>query len=237
MIVKHEYNRQVAVDPRMVQDARLSWGATGMLLFLASLDEDRDLAITRLDAFKRDGATGSRSVLRELEEAGWVIRRRVIGPNNQAVDGLIVTLPQDEVPKVSPSDARTRRRPPAPPSPPLYTKFKKYFSAKWYDRYHKPYPWHINPGRDGKAIKQMLRVLDTQEKIERSIDAYIASDHPAQTENMHLIHIMQSTLQRWVRGDYVPVARPDKDTEAVIDSLLDEVEQEESGDDESEVSF
>ena len=63
---------------KALRDKTLSWKATGMLAFILSHDTDK-FTITRntLNAAKTDGETATRAAIKELEAAGYLIRRKL----------------------------------------------------------------------------------------------------------------------------------------------------------------
>ena len=58
-------------------DTNLSWKAKGIMAYIAALQGGEACSITRLQAFGTDGRDSVASAFRELEQAGYIERRRV----------------------------------------------------------------------------------------------------------------------------------------------------------------
>lgn len=65
------------VPNALLQDRRLSFKARGLWAYLQSLPEDWDVAVERIAEGGQDGKDAVRSGLRELEAAGYLVRRMV----------------------------------------------------------------------------------------------------------------------------------------------------------------
>ena len=80
MIIRHHRRvRFTVVDNQPIRDERLSWKATGLLVYLLSLPDDWRISTERLARIKTDGIAGVRSAMTELEDAGYVIRQKTQG--------------------------------------------------------------------------------------------------------------------------------------------------------------
>lgn len=99
---------------RHLQDARLSLKAKGLLSVMLSLPEDWNYSVRGLAAICREGRSAVASALRELEEAGYVARRRVHGPDGRILDTTyaIYETPLEEAAPPRPEDPA-----PAVPAP------------------------------------------------------------------------------------------------------------------------
>lgn len=69
------------VDNEAVRDKRLSFKATGLLVFLLSLPDEWEPNSNHLASIKTDGRDSVRAGLRELEDMGYLIRERKVLPN------------------------------------------------------------------------------------------------------------------------------------------------------------
>src|SRR4051812_34581924 len=70
-ISKHE-RAFLTVANATVQDARLSWGARGLLVYLLSLPDDWDIRVSHLTNQGDAGRDAVRRMLRELHALGYV---------------------------------------------------------------------------------------------------------------------------------------------------------------------
>lgn len=72
-IVRHGTERDFTILRNdAVRDARLSWKATGLLVYIISLPDDWRLYLTDLAKRKKDGRDATRAGLAELEQAGYL---------------------------------------------------------------------------------------------------------------------------------------------------------------------
>lgn len=58
-------------------DGRLSWKAKGVMAYIAALQADEVCNISKLQTLSTDGRDSVASAFRELEQAGYIERRRV----------------------------------------------------------------------------------------------------------------------------------------------------------------
>ena len=71
--IKHAVARDFTVlDNRIIRDSRLSWKATGLLVWLLHLPPEWKLYLTAIRKFKKDGSESTRSGLQELMNIGYV---------------------------------------------------------------------------------------------------------------------------------------------------------------------
>ena len=56
----------------ILQDTRISWKAKGLYYYLSTVNENEKLTIEKLARVSKDGRDSVRSVLNELEEAGYL---------------------------------------------------------------------------------------------------------------------------------------------------------------------
>lgn len=82
MAILHKHQRQTytVVDNDAVRDDRLSWRATGLLVYLLSLPDGWRPNLRHLSEQKTDGRTSTRSAMGELEAAGYL--RQVQEPDD-----------------------------------------------------------------------------------------------------------------------------------------------------------
>lgn len=66
----------VVLDNTMLKDANLSLKAKGLLAFILSRPDDWVFSIRGLAHFSKDGPDSVRSAVRELEKAGYIVRKR-----------------------------------------------------------------------------------------------------------------------------------------------------------------
>jgi hypothetical protein len=74
--VEHK-DKFVMVRNRTVRDRRLSYKATGLLVYLLSMPDDTRVDRAALAQGKRDGEVAVRSALKELAEAGYLVHRKI----------------------------------------------------------------------------------------------------------------------------------------------------------------
>lgn len=78
MIIRVEHqDKYVAVRNKTVRDRRLSYKATGLLVYLLSLPDDATVDRAGLARSKRDGQDSVMTGLRELAQAGYIEYRKV----------------------------------------------------------------------------------------------------------------------------------------------------------------
>lgn len=78
MIIRVQHlDKYVSVRNRTVRDKRLSYKATGLLVYLLSLPDDATVDRVGLARSKRDGQDSVMTGLRELAEAGYIEYRKV----------------------------------------------------------------------------------------------------------------------------------------------------------------
>jgi len=73
--VKHEKNYTVISD-HSLRDDRLSFRATGVLAYLLSLPDGTELSGVRLVAAKAEGRDAVYTALKELQDAGYLLRTK-----------------------------------------------------------------------------------------------------------------------------------------------------------------
>lgn len=64
------------IQNRVIDDSRLSFKATGVLIYLLSKPDDWRTSTAQLARAKKEGIDAVRSAMTELEKAGYVRRRR-----------------------------------------------------------------------------------------------------------------------------------------------------------------
>ena len=78
MIIRVEHKEKyVSVRNKTIRDRRLSYKATGLLVYLLSLPDDATVDRAALARSKRDGQDSVMTGLRELADAGYIEYRKV----------------------------------------------------------------------------------------------------------------------------------------------------------------
>ena len=92
MIVRRRRVDRFTIVPNdVLRDVRLSWKARGLLAYLLSLPDDWRTSSDRLARLGPDGRDAVRSGLRELEELGYLVRRRIQSSTGRWSTELIIT--------------------------------------------------------------------------------------------------------------------------------------------------
>lgn len=77
VIVRRRVHRNfTTLDNELIRDVRLSWKALGLLVFLLSLPPNFKLRLIYLAKLRRSGRDATRSGLKELEDAGYLLIER-----------------------------------------------------------------------------------------------------------------------------------------------------------------
>jgi hypothetical protein len=74
---KNKDNPFVMVDKFFIKDDRLSWKAKGLMVYFLSLPDDWEVYESEVTKHAGDGLRSTRSGIKELIEAGYIIRQRV----------------------------------------------------------------------------------------------------------------------------------------------------------------
>ena len=83
-VFKIEKNKNYTVMSNYhLRDKNLSYKAKGLLSFMLSLPDDWDYSINGLTAISKEGVKSIQSILKELEENGYLIRNRINKSNGQ----------------------------------------------------------------------------------------------------------------------------------------------------------
>ena len=77
ILKKHQRLTFTVVDNSAIRDPRLSWKATGLLVFLLGQSDGYKVSVAGLTKSKSDGRDAVSTGLSELEAAGYVRRRRI----------------------------------------------------------------------------------------------------------------------------------------------------------------
>lgn len=101
MIVKHAHPRRwTAVDRRTINDEALSFRARGVLVWLLDKPEDWEWRSDTIALVGAEGRDAIRAAVRELEEHGYVERRRVQGESGRwLTETWVYERPEDSAPK------------------------------------------------------------------------------------------------------------------------------------------
>lgn len=76
VLKKHQRQTYTIIDNTALRDDTLSWRATGLLAYLLGLPDDWSINTTDLSRRKTDGRTSTASAMTELEDAGYIIRKK-----------------------------------------------------------------------------------------------------------------------------------------------------------------
>ena len=98
-----------------LKDTSLSLKAKGLLSMFLSFPEDWNYSTRGLAAICKEGVDAISTAIRELEKAGYIIRRQLRGSNGRITDTeyIIYERPQDQGPPAPEPD------PPEPEAPDL----------------------------------------------------------------------------------------------------------------------
>lgn len=131
---QHRRHHFVQIPNESVRDSRLSWKATGLLCFMLSLPDGWELNLAHLSSTKRDGRDATRAGMKELEDAGYLVKdvlRDEVG-RIEGTQWIVSDFPFSENPKtVSPTPENPTQRiqtvqkknirtPPHPPASELF---------------------------------------------------------------------------------------------------------------------
>lgn len=103
-VVRHERDFTV-IDNAALRDCTLSFKATGLLAYLLSMPDQWSPRREQLAEAKRDGVASIRAALKELVDAGYLVRK-----TEQMPDGTLVTVSEiHERPKAENQPAVVRK--------------------------------------------------------------------------------------------------------------------------------
>lgn len=91
-----------------LNDKALSLKAKGLLSLILSLPEDWNYTTRGLASICKEGVDGIRATVRELENAGYIIRRRVRDQNGQVRGMEYTVLEQPQPPEQGPEEAKPK---------------------------------------------------------------------------------------------------------------------------------
>jgi hypothetical protein len=84
VIIKRKVRKDFTTLPNdVIRDSRLSWGALGLLVFILSLPDDFRLRLCHLAKQKSCGRDATRSRIKELEAAGYLVISRERGTHGR----------------------------------------------------------------------------------------------------------------------------------------------------------
>lgn len=84
--VSRQESEYVSILKAPIQDAKLSWKAKGLLIYLLSLPDDKTIKISEMAEIASDGESSLRSGIRELRDAGY-IRQETIRNSKGVITG------------------------------------------------------------------------------------------------------------------------------------------------------
>lgn len=76
-VAKNKNNPYTIIRADTLKDRGLSWRATGLLAYLLSMPDDWEVHIAELAHHKTDGARSLRAGIKELMEAGYIVRETI----------------------------------------------------------------------------------------------------------------------------------------------------------------
>ena len=97
-IIRHKRSTNfTVVSNDTLNDPRLSWQATGMLVYLLSLPDDWKIMIAHLTKQKKNGRDAVYSIIRELTEAGYIVSERATDENGRfaGTNYIVYDTPQN----------------------------------------------------------------------------------------------------------------------------------------------
>lgn len=102
MIIRvHHASKYTVARNQTIRDSRLSFRATGLLVYLLSLTDDATTNAKKLAGVKKDGEKAILTALRELQEAGYLTREKRQAERGRWVTEVTIREISD-VPEVSP---------------------------------------------------------------------------------------------------------------------------------------
>lgn len=87
--VKHQRNYTVARN-QTVRDPRISFRATGLLVYLLSLTDDARINFRILATVKKEGEKAVLAAMKELQTAGYLTRNRIVGERGRWMTEITV---------------------------------------------------------------------------------------------------------------------------------------------------
>ena len=102
-IAKSKDHPYVMLDKRLAENPSLSWKAKGLMAYMLSRPDDWQIRVTDLVRRSPDGESAVRSGLRELEQHGYIVRKRRHDAATGHFAGIMLTVHERPVP--APCDA------------------------------------------------------------------------------------------------------------------------------------
>lgn len=93
-------NPYVMIDHRPLNDMNLSWQAKGMLAYLLSKPDDWTVIIADLEKRATNGRDAVKSIMKELEQKGYIERRRIRDPKTgrfSHMETIVYEVPQEHL--------------------------------------------------------------------------------------------------------------------------------------------
>jgi hypothetical protein len=85
------------VPNQLIEDPNLSWKAKGIYLYLISKPTDWEFYMNHLKKQSTDGVTALRAGIKELEDAGYLVREKKYDPKTKQILGFKWILPSVQV--------------------------------------------------------------------------------------------------------------------------------------------
>jgi len=95
MIIRvHRRRSYTVVENDAIRNPKLSWKATGLLVYLLSLPDNWEAKGSDLVNRKTDGKASVYSALQELEDAGYIRRRHVRRDGKTVIETVVFERPR-----------------------------------------------------------------------------------------------------------------------------------------------
>jgi len=105
-VAKNRDHPYVMLDRRLAEDPSLSWKAKGLMAYMLSRPDDWQIRVTDLVRRSPDGESAVRSGLRELEQHGYIVRKRRHDAATGRFTGITLTVHESPTPCDSPQAER-----------------------------------------------------------------------------------------------------------------------------------
>jgi len=176
----------VTINKTALHDTNLSWKAKGLHAYMLSMPDDWTFYNDELVKHAKDGKDSLKSALKELKEAGYVVRRRVKNQETGKFDGwetIVYEIPTDEN-----TDDRKIHQSANPQllinnntnklielnNDNIYTIFNHWLSKQLikHKSLNQKMKSHINARLQEYELEQLLKAIDNYDVIVNSDDYY-----------------------------------------------------------------
>ena len=100
-VAKGKDRPYVMLDKRLAEDRSLSWKAKGLMAYMLSRPDDWQIRVTDLVRRSPGGESAVRSGLRELEQRGYIVRKRRHDAATGRFAGIMLTVHESPLPTPS----------------------------------------------------------------------------------------------------------------------------------------